>query len=195
MIDEGRLARVQELLQALNQLAKEISIQDVGWAEKVQRKINRALQFAKDNKLRNWRYGAFIGPWKKRKPSPDIKWATHLVSLKLKEKRWGRGKKPSDEALCKIKVRAAQILSGSKSKSRKNFIEAEASAIAAELQQEWFSSRGKLGRPRGKHTDSGSDHKRLSLEEIIAVVLPIIEESASTKLKLVVSDSELISEI
>jgi hypothetical protein len=195
MTDRGRPARAQELLQALNRLAKEINVQEVGWAEKVRRKIKRALQFAKDNELRNRRYDEFISPRKKQRPLPNIKWATHLVSVKLNKKRWGRGKKPSNQALCKIKMRAAHILSGAKAKSRKNFTEDEAARLANETREEWFSSKGELGRPTGKRTDGGTDHKWLSVEQIVAVILRTIEESANTKLKVVISDSELIFEI
>jgi hypothetical protein len=113
-----------------------------------------------------------------------------LVEHKIKEKRWrGLLKQHSETVQAKIAKRAAAILSGAKRKARKDYTEGHASEIAAELQKEWFSWKGKTGRPLGKHTDSF-----LSLEEMVAVLLPIIEEEANKKLKIPVV-SELISEI
>jgi hypothetical protein len=187
----------QELVDTLDRIPKQIHAEDAEWAQKGARRILRALQAAKDKKLRDQHYAEFTRSWKERKQSPiqspGIKWATHLISLKLKKKHWGRGAKPLDKVLSEIETRAAQILSGSRSKSRKNFVEDQAEKLADEVRQEWlreWSPPRKTGRPFGGHA-----HKRLSLEEIVSVAIPIIEEMANAKLKVVVSKTESVAEI
>jgi hypothetical protein len=189
-----RCAQVfQDLVAALNRIGKDNHSQEVGWAEKASGRILRAIKFEKDKKLRNQRYGQFTRPWRGRKPAPGIQWAQHLATTKLKKKRWGRGKKPSDKVLSEIAARTAQILIGSKTKSHKNFVEQIAAGLTGEIRREWFSSRGRVGRPPGKRTDS--DSQRLSLEEVVSVVLPIIEEIAAAKVKVVISASEAPADI
>jgi len=194
------VARSQELLDALSRIAKQIHTEDDDWAQKGKRRILRALKSAQDRKLGDRRYDEFVRPWKERKESPyrspGIKWATDLMTLKLKKKRWGRGKKPSDKVLSEIETRAAQILSGSKSKSRKNFAEDQAEKLAGEVRREWrreWFPPSKVGRPAGKRTFSKI--QPLSIEEIVSVTMPIIEEMSNTELKVAVSNAESVSEI
>jgi len=186
-------ARRQDLIAAFNRVGQEIHTQETGWCEKAARRVLRAIQFEKDKKLRNRRYGEFVRPWKKRKQTPGIRWANHLATSKLKEKRWGRGKKPSQKVLSKIIARTAEILKGAKLKPRKNFIEQISADCAGQIQREWFPLKGKIGRPFGKRTDS--ENQRLSLEEIVIAVLPLIEEIANTNVKVVVSNSDLVENI
>ena len=173
---------MSDLLAALGRLAKERQIEEPGWSEKIERRILRAIQAAKDRKQRNRRYGEYTRPWRKRAQIPTPRLAAHLVECKIKEKPWSTVlREYSEDARAKISTRATKILSGDKPKARKNFIEVPASKIAAELHREWFSSAGKSGRPRGKRTHG--DDNWLSLDEIVATVVPIIEETTGTSLK------------
>jgi hypothetical protein len=183
----------RDLLDALRRIGKDRHSQKVGWAEQARRRISRAIKYQKDKKLRYRRYGEFTRKWRERKQAPGIQWANYLATTKLKKNRWGRGKKPSDKVLSEIAARTVQILIGSKTKSRKNFVEQNAACLAGEIRREWFSSSGKAGRPPGKRSDS--DSQRLSLEEVVSVVLPIIEEIAAAKVKPVISASEALADI
>lgn len=166
---------------ALVRLASQRHIDVPEWAEKNERRIWRALQNAKDKKLRNRRYGEFTQPWRDRAQIPTPRLAAHLVECKTKERQWSAVlRKYSDEARAIISTRATEILGRAKIKARKNFTENYASKIAAELHQDWFSAAGKSGRPIGKRTHGDDDW--LSLDEIVATVAPIIEEIADTKI-------------
>jgi hypothetical protein len=196
--------RSKELVDALNLIANEIGVKEtieidhrLKWAENNKRRILRALQSAKIKKLRRARCGELL-PTTKTRYYPDVEWATHLVNWSLKKHPWARGQKPSDEAVSQIQARAIQILSGvSKAKSRKNFIEAHAVKLVEQVRLEWFTPIGKKGRPEGARAKSGIRIKDLHYQvplspfEIVCIVMPIIEELAGVKLKVISMSSAL----
>jgi hypothetical protein len=132
--------------------------------------------------MRDRRYGEFTQPWRERAQIPTPRLAAHLVECKIEKKPWRTVLRIySEDVRAELSKRATEILSGDKPKARKNFIEARASEIATELQNEWFGWKGRKGRPPGKRTH-GNDNW-LSLDEIVTTVAPLIEEIAGTELK------------
>jgi hypothetical protein len=87
--------------------------------------------------------------------------------------------------LTPIERRAIAILGGAQRAAKKNFLEVAAIRLADAVIAEWFSPRGKPGRPAGSKirlARKAMDNPRLaSVAEVIEGILPIIEQLAGPK--------------
>jgi hypothetical protein len=80
-----------------------------------------------------------------------------------------------------VERRALAILNGAPRVAKKNFLERRAITLADAVIAEWFSPRGKQGRPVGSKMKLAGKamHPRLpSVAEVIEAILPIIEQLA-----------------
>ena len=87
--------------------------------------------------------------------------------------------------LSPVERRALAILNGAQRVAKKNILERRAIKLADAVTAEWFSPRGKQGRPAGskiKLARKAMDNPRLaSVAEVIEAILPIIEQLAGPK--------------
>jgi hypothetical protein len=103
--------------------------------------------------------------------------------------------------LSPVEQRALAILNDAQRVAKKNFLEQDATKLADAVKADWFSPRGKQGRPAGSKIKLArrtiEDKPKLtSVAEVIETILPTIEQLAgpkassspsSTKIKAVVS--------
>jgi hypothetical protein len=174
--------------------------------EKQKRKILRALTQKASEKLRNYRYHATtISPWEKKEKlrKPSIALATLQVRLKQNKQNLRgaklKGETAIDEALSAtfndlnpVEKRAVYLLRGAKRKSKKNPIEQKAIKIVDAIIDDW-SPAVKRGRPKGARSqrirlcENRGWRVRLSVDEIIDVVTPLIEEFSKTNVRVSIS--------
>jgi hypothetical protein len=194
-------SRHKELRRALVEIATRRGLDEPD--ERVddsKRKILRAIERARSEKLNAWSYQRFKEKtWKRVPLRPTVRWAIILVrraaneypSLRLSSQpRLNR-----EEAIINatsitrfdlrpIERRAVEILRGSRPKSKKNVVEARAIALAARVNRDWFSANKAPGRSRGASSckrieiRGHSYYVPLSVTEVIATVMPSIEDLA-----------------
>jgi hypothetical protein len=194
-------ARHNELLCALSEIAKRRGLDEpLERANDSKRKILRAIERARSEKLNAWHYQRFKEKtWKTVPLRPTVKWAIILVrraaneypSLRLStQPRLNR-----EEAIINatsitrldlrpIERRAVEILCGSRPKSKKNFLEERAERLANAVNRDWFSADKGPGRSQGASSckrieiRGHSYQVPLSATEVIAAVMPSIEDLA-----------------
>jgi hypothetical protein len=164
-------ARIAQLSQVLTEAAYQLEL-ETSIADKWKRKILRAIVDKKAEKLRGSRYDAFI---RRQKNRITREGAAALVRTKRLKR------KTASETLNPVEERAVEILIGAKRKAKKNFVETKAIGLAAAVRREWFSYKGKRGRPKGarsqlKQTRVAVADVSLSIEEVIIVVMRATEE-------------------
>jgi hypothetical protein len=196
-------ARCDDLASELTRLAELRGLADSAEAgAKWKRKILRAIERKKSDKLRNWSYETrTLIPWRQKAQVPSIGWATMLVRLKHNEQAVGklRGTKRFDreagsknasevtfEQLSPVERRAVRLLCGAKRKPKKNAIETTAIALANAVRADWFATTRGKGRPKGTSSQKiklvDLQYKvPLSIAEVVAIVKPLIEEFAGTE--------------
>jgi hypothetical protein len=186
-------AHYAELLLRLTEIAKQRGFDDpVESANAAKRKILRAIQRKRSDKLNDWHYQRA----KKSRDEAselDIGWASYLVRLKSNGKKGlarddaiqdAKGVTVTD--LTPSERRAVELLCGAKRKAKKNFLEKKAEVLASAVKTDWFSSHKSAGRPRGTNSRKAiritelSYYVPLSTSEVIATVIPLIEEVAGT---------------
>src|SRR5262245_44316964 len=165
------------------------------------RKILRAIQQKRTDKLNNWYYQKFKEQRNKAALKQHIQseehtqWLAYLVRLESnKRKRLDRDDAIEDAKSITVaslnpdEKRAVELLSGRKRKPRKNYLEMRADQLANAAQREWFSPCKRAGRPRrtdsrkGIVTKSHSYDVPLSASEAIDAVMPAIDELAGNKI-------------
>jgi len=134
-------------------------------ANATKRKILRAIQQKRTDKLNNWHYQKFKEQRNKAASKQHIQseehtqWLAYLVRLESnKRKRLDRDDEIEDAtsitvaSLNPVEKRAVELLSGRKRKPRKNYLEMRADQLANAVQREWFSPFKRAGRPRSAHS-------------------------------------------
>jgi len=163
------------------------------------RKILRAIQRKRSDKLNDWHYRRSANKSRDEASELDIDWASYLVRLKSNTKKGLARDDAIEDAtgttvtdLTAIEKRAVELLRGAKRKAKKNFLENEAEELASAVEKDWFSFHESAGRPQGRNSQKAirieglSYYVPLSMSEVIATVFPLIEEAAGT------SDAKLI---
>jgi hypothetical protein len=210
-------ARSSDLASALARLANSHGISDPTKAgEELNRKILRAIERQKSDKLRNWSYETkTLRPWKRKAQVLPLRWATMLVRLKHREQTVGRlrgAKRFNREAeienascvtldkLIPVEKRAVELLRGDKRKPRKNVIEERAIVLEQAVRADWLDNTQNRGRPKGASSHNiktvGCRYEvPLSIAEVISLVRPLIENFAGRRIKASVSDAGDVEEI
>jgi hypothetical protein len=210
-------ARCNDLASALVRLANFHEISDpTQTGEQLKRKILRAIESKKSDKLRNWSYETkTLKPWKLKEQVPSLGWATMFVRLKHTEQTVGRlrgAKRFNREAeienascttfdkLSPIEKRAVELLRGGKRKPKKNVVEERAIVLEQAVRADWLAATRGRGRPKGtsSHNIKTMDFRYevpLSIAEIISFAKPLIEDFSGARIKASVSDTGSVSEI
>src|SRR5262249_52762974 len=149
--------------------------------------------------IRDQRYDARIGPWRRAMQKPSERWARYLVRLENNRRSIGRlrgphplsRKKASEWAinnaasvradeLSPVERRAVEILRRGTDKrqsvkARKNIIEIRALHLAESVRRKWFPSKQKSKLAATYDLDRPI---LLSITDVISIAAPIIEEFA-----------------
>ncbi|HEY7297223.1 MAG TPA: hypothetical protein VH684_04735 [Xanthobacteraceae bacterium] len=183
-----------ELLRTLTEIAKQRgSDNPAECANATRRKILRAIERKRSDKLNDWHYQRSAKKSRDEASELDIGWASYLVRLKSNEKkRLARDDAIEDAKgvtvtdLTPIERRAVELLCGVKRKAKNNFLEKKAEVLASAVKTDWFSSHKSAGRPQGTNSRKAiqitelSYYVPLSTSEVITTVIPLIEEVAGT---------------
>jgi hypothetical protein len=196
------LRRDRELLRRLTEIAKQRGFNDPDeCANATKRKIFRAIQRKRSDKLNNWHYEKFKEQRNKAASKEHIqseeytRWLAYLVRRESnKRKRLDRDDAIEDATsttvadLNPVEKRAVELLSGRKRKPRKNHLEMRADQLANAVQREWFSPSKRAGRPPGTNSSKRiiikdwSYEVPLSASEVIDAVMPAIDELTGNKI-------------
>jgi hypothetical protein len=201
----------RDLCKRLRLLSAEAGQPDSGnAAARAYYKIHRAIQALISQKRLDERIRArddeVKGIWRRRRGTED--WLVCLVRTKAYELGIGHRRCGREEAarlaqqdfkidegerrviwkesdLGRVEQRALAIVNSARRVAKKNFLERRAIKLADAVIGEWFSPRGKRGRPAGSKIGLVSKAiggmQLASVTEAIAVVLPIIEQLAGPR--------------
>ena len=191
-----------DLIWTLTEIARRRGFDDPAeCANATKRKVFRAIQQKRTDKLNNWHYQRFKEQRNKAASRQHIqseeytRWIVYLVRLESnKRKHLDRDDAIEDATsitaadLNPVEKRAVELLCGTKRKPRKNYLEMRAEQVASAVQREWFSPVKRAGRPRGTDGRKGIAIEgnrydvRLSISEVIDAVMPAIDELAGIKI-------------
>jgi hypothetical protein len=196
----------RDLLELLRLLSAEAGQPDSGEAVLAYYRIRREIGALKGRKLRDERLAQHdkVAKGIRQRQRGTEDWHVVLVRTEAYELGIGQRRRGQEEAtqlarrhfvdeqarrvvrkkadLRPVERRAVAILGGAPRNAKKSVLEKRAITLADAVIAEWFSPRGKRGRPAGsKRKLVGKNRKLPSVAEVIKAILPIIEQLAGPK--------------